>query len=105
MTVVSLGRVYWVYATATNQFYTHLNEPAVKTHDFLRPALQLLRPAVPYLLLFVLLQFGAVYALTTSLSRSAFFEKRPLMWGLCLTASLTAVMAVVLWVNLARWVK
>jgi hypothetical protein len=106
MTVVSLGRVYWLYVVAdTNRFYTPLNEPAAKTHDFLSPAVQLLRPAVPYMLLFALLQSGAAHALTTSLSRSAFFEKRPLIWGLCLTTSLTAVMAALLWVNLPRLVK
>ena len=96
MQVVSLGRLY--FAAATRQFYTPLNERAVKTHDFFGTSLQLLRPAVPYLLLFVSLQVGAAYALT----RSALVKKRPFMWGSCLTIGMTLLVAVVLWIRLTR---
>lgn len=94
-----LWAISWIgayFTAATNKFYTPVKEAA--SYHFFGPSLRLLVLAMPYLLLVLLLQFGAAYAL----SRSELFKTRPFTWGLSLTVGMTAVATTVLWMHLTR---
>jgi hypothetical protein len=95
-----LSAISWVeayFTAATNRFYTPIKE-AASYHFFWPSTLRLLVPATPYLLLVLLLQLGAAYAL----SRSELFKTRPFTWGLSVTIGTTAVVTTVLWMSLNR---
>jgi len=94
-----LSAVGWFelyFAAATNQFYTPIKERA--SYHFFGSSLRLLVPATPYLLVVLLLQLGAAYAL----SRSALFKARPFVWGLSTTIGITAAITAVAWIRLTH---
>ena len=97
--VVGWGRIY--LAAATNQFYTPVAE-ATKYRFFDGRTLRLLRPAMPYLLILVLLQCGAAYAASLLLSRSTFWRSSSFVLGLCLSAVTTIAATTVLWTQLVH---
>ena len=96
--VVGRGKMY--FASATSQF--HDTDANVKNRFFDSDTLRLLRPAVPYVLLLVLLQCGASYAISVLLSRSAFLKSRSYVATFCLSAVLAVTATTALWIKIFR---
>ena len=94
--VVRRSKTY--FAVATDQLYG--TESNAKYHFFDSGALDLLRPAVPYFLLLVLLQVGATYAISSLLSASAVLKSRSVLLRLCLSAAITVAVTAALWVHI-----
>jgi len=95
-----VGRAKMYFASATSQF--HDTEASAKNRFFESDTLRLLRPAVPFVLVLVLLQCGAAYAVSVLLSRSAFLKSRSFVTTFCLSAVLTITATTALWIKIFR---
>ncbi len=95
--VVAWGRLY--IAAATNQMYTPLPDAGRSTHFFDGSTLRFLQPAMPYFVIFVLLQCGAAYVINVLLSGSTAFKARSFLTGLCLCAALSTAATMTLWIR------
>ena len=99
--VVGWGTVY--YAAANNQFYSAVNTQGAAEHHYVdRATLRLIRPALPSLVVFVLLQCAAVYLLAAPLSRWWWFRPHPFLSAVCLSTAATGAIALFLWMRLAH---